>query len=404
MPYNNSRRPAFGRNSYSRNRRHTGNRRGGGNRGPKKDYIDPKRFVKAAKVQEETAYEAQNTFNDFALHDSLKAAVGRKGFVTPSAIQDQSIPVALSGQDIIGIANTGTGKTAAFSLPLLNKLIKNKDAKAIVLAPTRELAEQILEECKSFSRGSNIYWALLIGGASMNRQINDLRRRPNLIVGTPGRIKDHLVRGNLKLHDFDNVVLDEVDRMLDMGFVGDVREILNQTKSDKQSFFFSATMDKRVRGLVDEFSVSPVTISVKTGDTSDNVEQDVVRYANNNEKLDKLHDVLIVEHPGRKTLVFDDTRRSVENLHKELQQRGFKTGTIHGGKNQSQRKRALAKFKANEFDVLVATDVAARGIDVDGITHVVNYSTPQTYADYTHRIGRAGRAGQKGYALTFVKN
>lgn len=203
------------------------------------------------------------------------------------------------------------------------------------------------------------------------------------------------------LDRFNLVVLDEVDRMLDMGFLPDMQFILDAVAENRQSFFFSATMDATVRGLINKFGKDPVTVSVKTGDTSDNVHQNVVRYQSKEDKLEKLHDALIQDHV-RKVIIFDETQRNVERLHEELRSRGFATDAIHGGKSQGQRQRALKKFKETDVDILVATDVAARGIDVSDITHVINYGLPQTYEDYTHRIGRAGRAGKTGYALTFI--
>lgn len=369
-------------------------------RRPSQQYIDPAKFVKAARPVEENVYEAKHTFADFQVVDVIKKNLAAKGYVTPSPIQDQAIPELLLGKDVIGIANTGTGKTAAFAVPLLHKLITNKNSKAIIIAPTRELAEQIETECISIARGGGLFGVLLIGGSSMGKQLNDLRRNPRVVIGTPGRIKDHLERGSLKLHDFDTVVLDEVDRMLDMGFVNDVQLILSRLHENRQSLFFSATMDNRVRGLIESFVNNPVTISHKTGDTSDNVHQDVVRYGGSSEKMDKLHDVLL---SAEKIIVFDETQRKVEKLSIELIARGFSADAIHGGKSQGQRKRALDRFKKSQVNILVATDVAARGIDVSDITHVVNFSTPQTYDDYIHRIGRAGRAGKTGYALTFVE-
>jgi superfamily II DNA/RNA helicase len=242
---------------------------------------------------------------------------------------------------------------------------------------------------------------LLIGGTPMGPQLRDLRNKPRVVIGTPGRIKDHLERGTLHLATFDQVVLDEVDRMLDMGFLPDMRFILDNLKEDRQSFFFSATMDRRVEQLITTFSKDPVTVSVKTSDTSSNVHQNVIHYTDRNDKLEKLHEALIHDDV-KKVIVFDETQRSVEKLHNELSSRGFATDAIHGGKSQGQRQRALNRFKKSEIDILVATDVAARGIDVSDITHVINYAIPQTYEDYTHRVGRAGRAGNTGYALTFV--
>ena len=384
-----------------RSQNHT-KRRSTGNRRPGAKYIDPQKFIKAAKpVTAETEYVPTHKFDDFNVHPSIKANLRAKGFVTPTPIQDQTIIPALEGKDIIGIANTGTGKTAAFAVPILHQLLTNRNSRALIVAPTRELAQQIDDDIRSMAKGSGLFGAVLIGGAPIGRQLKDLRSNPNIVIGTPGRIKDHLERRTLNLSRFNVIVLDEVDRMLDMGFVDDVREILSQLAPQRQSFFFSATLDNRVNSLIQTFSHDPVTISIKTGETTDSVDQNVVKYGGNIEKIEKLHDLLLEEHVT-KVIVFDETQRSVERLSKELIDRGFSAVSIHGGKNQGQRQRALNSFKTNEVSILVATDVAARGIDVKDISHVINYSQPQTYEDYVHRIGRAGRAGKTGYALTFI--
>lgn len=388
------------RNNFNR----SGSYRGSAprNRNSHKQEIHPSRFIKAAKpAQEIEAFVPKNKFADFDIHPLLKSNINNCGYDTPSAIQDEAIPHGLAGRDIVGIANTGTGKTAAFGIPLLNKIINTHSDKALIVAPTRELAEQIQEECKKYAKGSGINGALLIGGTSMPAQIRDLRFNPSIVIGTPGRLKDHVQRGTLKLSDFTIVVLDEVDRMLDMGFITDIRFLLGELAQKHQSYFFSATLDSKMAVLVQSFLNEPVTVSVKTGETCDNISQDIVKYSGTSDKMDKLHSSLLREKT-QKTLIFDSTQRSVERLSKELQSRGFDAEAIHGGKTQGQRQRALAKFKQNQINILVATDVAARGIDVIDITHVINYSQPNTYDDYIHRIGRAGRAGRTGMALTFV--
>lgn len=382
---------------YSRTR--TGQRKS--NRGHAGEYIDPSRFVQIAKASGAEAYEPKHAFADFTLSDLLQSNLAAKGYVIPSPVQDLAIPAGLDGKDVIGIASTGTGKTAAFALPVLQKLITQPSSAALIVAPTRELAQQIENECRILAKGSGLFGALLIGGSSMGAQLNSLKQNPRVVIGTPGRIKDHLSRETLKLHNFNILVLDEVDRMLDMGFVNDVTEILNRLNSERQSFFFSATMDARVRKLIGKFTYDPHVVTLKAGLASDNVHQNVVRYQGNADKLDKLHDLLIKEEVN-KVIVFDETQRGVERLNDELVKRGFLADAIHGGKTQGHRQRALTKFKTNEVSILVATDVAARGIDIADITHVVNFSVPKAYDDYIHRIGRAGRAGQVGYALTFI--
>jgi superfamily II DNA/RNA helicase len=368
----------------------------------KKQAIDPSRFVKAAEPLHLRDYQATHEFADFAMHPLLKANVTAKGYVIPSEIQDKTIALGLEGRNVVGIANTGTGKTAAFALPILNKLMHSPASQALIIAPTRELALQIEEQFKLLAKNSGINGAQLIGGMPMSRQIKDLRNRPRIIIGTPGRIKDHLNQRTLSLSNCDMVVLDEVDRMLDMGFIKDVREILSNLPAVHQAFFFSATLSPEIRSLIETFAADPEFINVKRGETSQNVHQDVVNYSGKTQKMDLLHDLLISDDVT-KALVFDKTKYATERLGKELVARGFKAGALHGGKSQGQRKRALDAFRENRINVLVATDVAARGIDVKDISHVINFEQPQTYDDYVHRIGRAGRAGQPGKALTFVE-
>jgi ATP-dependent RNA helicase RhlE len=328
--------------------------------------------------------------------------IQHKGYEIPTPIQDQTIPLGLEGKDVIGIANTGTGKTAAFLVPILHKLMTDRNAKALIVAPTRELAQQIETERRSLSKNAGVYGALLIGGSSYGPQFADLRRNPNVVVGTPGRIKDHIEQRTLDLTRFNMVVLDEVDRMLDMGFVNDVRLLLDKLAPNRQGFYFSATMDQRVNSLIAGFSPDAITVSVRQGDTSENVHQDVVPFTDKTNKLETLH-TLLIEPVVTKTIIFESTQRGVERLERELRDRGFEVAAMHGGKTQGQRRRALDSFKDGKVDIMIATDVAARGIDVADISHVVNYGMPQTYEDYTHRIGRAGRAGRIGYALTFVE-
>jgi len=366
-------------------------------------YIDPSKFVKVARAVTAEVYTPKHEFMDFAVDSRLLANLSRKGFTAPTPIQDQTIPLGLDGEDVIGIANTGTGKTAAFAVPILHRLMTDQTSKALVVAPTRELAQQIEDECRQIGKSGGFTGALLIGGSAYGPQLKDLRAGPRIVIGTPGRIKDHIEQGTLDLSEFNIVVLDEVDRMLDMGFVHDVQLLLAKLAPKRQSFYFSATMDSRVASLIDSFSPRAVTVSVKQGDTSDSVHQDVVPFTSKENKIEALH-TLLIEPLVAKVIIFESTQRNVERLQKDLAGRGFEVEAIHGGKTQGQRQRALDKFKKSDSNILIATDVAARGIDVKDVTHVVNYGMPQTYEDYTHRIGRAGRAGKIGYALTFVEH
>lgn len=366
-----------------------------------KEIIDPARFVKKAVIVEKTEYVSTHKFSDFGLNERILKNIEAKGYVTPSPIQDKSIGFVMEGKDVVGIANTGTGKTAAFALPMVHRLIHDMTAKALILAPTRELAQQIQEEIISFSKNCGIRTVLIIGGNSINVQTRDLAKNPRIVIGTPGRLKDHINQGTLDLSGMTYTVLDEVDRMLDMGFIRDIRAIFSHVPKVRQSVFFSATIDREVERLILDFAKDPVTVSLRENVTADGVDQDVVWYRDNDDRIEKLHDLLI--KGCEKTIIFDDTKRAVEKLGKELKKRGFRVDQIHGDKSQGQRTRAIRRLKEDEIDVLVATDVAARGIDVSDISHVINYSQPVTYEDYVHRIGRTGRAGKTGQAYTFLQ-
>jgi superfamily II DNA/RNA helicase len=366
------------------------------------DYIDPSRFVRKATDSVAEKGEIKHTFNDFKFCPELTANLNKRNYHTPTPIQDQSISHILEGKDLVGLANTGTGKTAAFLLPLINKVNKDRTQKVLIVAPTRELALQIESELHKFSWGMRIFFATCVGGMPIGKQIASLRRNPNFIIGTPGRLKDLCGRRLINLSTFNNVVLDEVDRMLDMGFVDEIRQFLNQLPKERQSLFFSATIPPKIRDLVASFAKNPVTVSVSTGQTADSVEQDIVKVTNRDMKFGALTD-LLADPELSKVLIFTETKRDVEKLAVTLTQGGFKAESIHGDKRQGQRARALNSFKNNEVGILVATDVAARGLDIKDVTHVINYTIPKTYDDYIHRIGRTGRGDKSGKALTFVE-
>jgi len=357
-------------------------------------------FVRKAIEVDETPYVSENSFSDFPLDEIVKKNVLAHGFDKPTPIQDQAILPILKGKDLVGIANTGTGKTAAFLLPLITKVSRDRSQRVLIVAPTRELAVQIRDEFKRFSLGMGIHSTLCIGGASLNVQSRELFRRPNFVIGTPGRIKDLEGRRVLDLGHYGNVVLDEVDRMLDMGFIHDIRHLISFLPKDRQSLFFSATIPGETKVVMQSFLTDPVTVSVKTGATPQNVDQDIIQTRGRN-KLEILHDLLIKEEFG-KVLVFGRTKWGVNKLQVNLTKRGFKVAAIHGNKSQGQRLRALKMLKDSEVQVLLATDVASRGLDIENVTHVINYDVPGSYDDYVHRIGRTGRVGKKGVALTFV--
>ncbi len=366
----------------------------------KGDRIDYSRFIKAAVHIEEKPYTAKHTFADFSFNEKLQSNISKKGYTNPRPIQDQSISHILEGRDVFGLANTGTGKTAAFLLPLIDKVMKDKSEKVLVLAPTRELAMQIEDDLRSLATGSGLYGVCVVGGMPINKQIYEIERGVSFVIGTPGRVTDLIKRKVLDLSTYKSVVLDEADRMLDMGFRDDMVFIINKTDQNRQTLFFSATLSPEIKSLTTQFLKDPVFISVIKGETALNIDQNVVR-AKKEEKLDKLHDVLKKEDV-EKVLIFREMKHSVDELAKDLSRLGFKVGGIHGDKRSRERIRILESFKKDHITILIATDVAARGLDIPDVTHVINYDVPQTYDTYVHRIGRTGRAGKKGVALTFV--
>ena len=367
--------------------------------------FDPSMIIARSTVVTETAVETQfhatHNFADFAVVDQLKRNISAQGYTQPTPIQDEAIPHILAGRDVVGIANTGTGKTAAFLIPLINKVALNRSQKVLIITPTRELAVQIRDELQKFSQGMNIDSVLCIGGVGIGPQIQRLARNPQFVIGTPGRIRD--LEGSRKLNFafFNNIVLDEVDRMLDIGFVREIKYIIAKLPPIRHSLFFSATMTTEVAGVMQSFLKDPVTISVKTTDNLKNVRQSVVK-TNGQPKIEVLHDLLVKKEEFKKVLVFGRTKFGMEKLAKDLQLRGFKVAAIHGNKNQSQRQRALTEFKNSFVQVLLATDIASRGLDINDVTHVINYDLPESYEDYIHRIGRTGRANKTGIALTLI--
>jgi len=381
---------------------------GGGNRGrgyggrrprPNLDIAD---FIARAQqsIDSGVSEEKVGRFENFELHSQLLGNIRSLGYEQPTPIQDKTIPVIMEGKDLVGLANTGTGKTASFLIPLINRLAHDPKHKALIMAPTRELAMQIEAALRSLKPGFKIWSVLCIGGTSMYRQLQELRRPYEVVIGTPGRLKDLAGQGALDLSGCRTVVLDEVDRMMDMGFLPDMRELLGMLPDQKQSLFFSATLSGKIHSLATTFMKDPVTVSVKTQEVTGLVEQSVMR-VRESDKLDRLLELLMSKE-YEKVLVFGRTKRGVKELMFKLRDRGVRAESIHGNKSQNYRKQALQAFRSNMVNVLVATDVAARGLDVADITHVINYDMPETYDDYVHRIGRTGRAGRKGIAVTFV--
>lgn len=396
---NNGHQRSNGRPSFSGGR--NTQQRGGRGFGKK---LDPRLFVrKANEIVAQTAEEIDNSvsFNDYNIDEKLKRNIAEKGYTTPTPIQLKAIPEILAGRDIIGMANTGTGKTAAFLITLINKSYLDHNQKVLIVAPTRELVVQIVDEFRTFAKGTGLDAVAAIGGVNIKRQMHDLSHSPHFVVGTPGRLKDLIERRKLNLGIFQNIVLDEVDRMVDIGFIREIRYLISLLPKKRQSLFFSATVDSKTNEILQSFVTDPVTVSVKQQDTAENIDQDIVKITGRQAKIDVLHDLLV--QPGfDKVLIFGRTKWGMEKLSKSLAERGFKTAAIHGNKSQGQRQRALEDFKNDRLQILIATDVASRGIDIDNVTHVINYDAPMSYEDYIHRIGRTGRAGKKGTALTFV--
>ena len=383
-------RPSFGRN-FSRKK---GNPM-------KSTFIDESKFINKATEQNAFEYTAKHKFIDFNIDERLKQNIAKKGFVKPTAIQDQTIPEILKEKDVIGLADTGTGKTAAFLIPFINKVIHDKSQKILIMAPTRELALQINMEFMELARSLGIFSVVAVGGANIGSQISQIKRGFHFLIGTPGRLKDLTKRNIINLGSFGSVILDEADRMLDMGFIDDMKFILNQLPTGKQTLLFSATLSREIENLSRNFLDNPVKIETKIRDTSANVEQDVVRISSNDDKIETLHELLI-KKDFKKVLIFVKTKIGAEKLEKNLRDRGFHVASIHGDKSQFNRQKALKLFRENRIQILVATDVAARGLDIPEVSHVINFDIPATYEDYIHRIGRTGRAEKKGIALTFI--
>jgi ATP-dependent RNA helicase RhlE len=367
--------------------------------------IDFSRFIKKNIYVAEKPYISKHSFADFPFHLQLHKNIARAGFISPRPIQDQAILAVMEGKDVFGMANTGTGKTAAFLLPLIEKISKtkgkNKKETVLIMAPTRELALQIESDFKNLAFGFGMFSVACVGGLPIMKQIREIKMGVSFIIGTPGRLRDLLDRKVLDLSTCHSVVLDEADRMLDMGFRDEMVYIIGKTPKEHQTLFFSATLSPEIKKLTEHYLKNPVFISVISGETLKNIDQDVIRTRTKEEKLEKLHEVL-KKDGSDKVLIFREMKHSVDSLTKELAHMGFKVGCIHGDKRSRERIRILDSFKKDQINILIATDVAARGLDIPDVTHVINYDVPQTYDTYVHRIGRTGRSGKKGNAITFV--
>ncbi len=343
------------------------------------------------------------SFQELGLPKNLLQAVLELGFENPSAIQAAAIPPAMAGEDLVGLSQTGSGKTAAFGLPVLAGLdLDDASPQCLIVCPTRELANQVCEEIHTLAKHLKGFRAIPVyGGAPIDRQFRQLKKGVHIVVGTPGRLQDHLRRGTFNPKNIRTVVLDEADRMLDMGFREEMEELLADMPEDRQALFFSATMNKGVRGLIRKFGNNPRTIEIERKTLTVEAIEQVSYEVRNRSRVEVLSRILDMDEP-RLAIVFCNTRRVVDEVCATLNARGYSADKLHGDISQDQRERTLARFRKNTVEVLVATDVAARGIDIDEIDLVANYDLPQDPEDYVHRIGRTGRAGRKGRAVTFV--
>lgn len=364
--------------------------------------ISPESLIRKSGLTREVAVPIGRKFHDLAIDPRLKQILVAKGYSEMTEIQDGTFENLLSGNDLMGIAKTGTGKTGAFLIPLIQRLISGESFQTMVLVPTRELAQQVEMEFKSLTSGLNLYSVCLIGGTSVSKDIQRLRKPNQLIIGTPGRTQDLINRGILKPQGISVLILDEFDRMLDMGFSKEVMHIAGIMKNRRQTVLFSATENFRLQGLLDELLNEPHKITSSTeSKTSDFVDQDIIKVTNPDEKFSIL--LNLIQNPTfKKVLIFSETKRGVSKLTLKLKKSGILVDEIHGDRSQFQRNKALNKFKFGHIQVLTATDVAARGLDIEDITHVINYQIPRDMESYIHRIGRTGRAGKSGIALTLI--
>ena len=366
-------------------------------------YINTDLFVsKAVKGETESMYVPTMTFNDYVLVQSLQKNISKKAYLHPTKIQAEIIPQILGGQDVLGVACTGSGKTAAYLIPMINKVMKNQGQKCLIIAPTRELINQIRTEYSLLISGTHLRDVVIMGGASYSEQIRLIKKDPHFVIATPGRLLDLCERKQIDLSSFNNIILDEVDEMLDMGFINDVKKIIAKLNNTRQSLFFSATLSKKSEEVANSLLRNPYKVEIEKQEAVKNVDQDIVRVDSSKSKIEVLHGLLI-NADFKRVLIFSKTKRGAEEVSSELRKRGHKSGALHGNKSLGQRSKVLSEFKKYEIDILVATDVASRGIDVPDITHVINYDPPATFTDYIHRVGRTGRMGKKGVALTFVR-
>jgi len=343
-----------------------------------------------------------STFEQLGLSPETLQAIYKLGFEEPTPIQEKAIPLALSGADIIGQAPTGTGKTAAFGLPIIERMVPGSDdIQGLVVVPTRELAIQVAEELNKIGEYKRVHTLPIYGGQDMMRQIKLLKKRPQIVVGTPGRLMDHMRRRTIRLQNISIVVLDEADEMLNMGFIDDIKYILGDIPGERQTLLFSASISKAVETISNQFMKNPSLIQATPRNiTVPSTEQHYIEVPER-KKFDILCNLLDLHSPEA-AIIFGRTKKRVDELNEALSRRGYSTGAIHGDLSQAQRNAVMSQFRSGSIDILVATDVAARGLDIEGVSHVYNFDIPQDPESYVHRIGRTGRAGRKGVAFTFI--
>lgn len=414
---NGSKKPSFNKSAKSKDRRNDrpnkgskeitpvkGARKAARKEAKKAKELNPNLLIqRASQVVEETV-KIETKFEEMNIHPAILGNLRNMGFVHPTEIQIKTYDQLVEGQNLIGIANTGTGKTGAFLIPIIQRLLNQENERflSMVIVPTRELALQVYDEFKKLTLGMKFNAACFIGGTNIEKDLRVLKNPYDIVIATPGRLIDLKDRGGIKLIKFEVLILDEFDKMLDMGFVKDVRHIVDLMRHRKQTLLFSATKDPKQAQIIDEIVTDPLLVQVSSGQTSsNNVDQDIIRVGANEDKFSMLLGMLRKEEFA-KVIIFSELKHGATRLARKLNSCGIKSDCIHGDKSQNYRVNALDKFKTGEIKVLVATDVAARGIDVSDITHVINYQLPKDYDTYIHRVGRTGRAGKTGVALTFV--
>ncbi|QZT38967.1 DEAD/DEAH box helicase [Halosquirtibacter xylanolyticus] len=378
------------------------NPRSRGNKKAATSDIKPEQLIKKATSVEQVKYVSEIHYADLDLHPKLAKNIERKNYQQPTEIQEKSIDHLMESKNLIGIAATGTGKTGAFLIPMVHQMLNDNSITALIMVPTRELAQQVDAEFKSLTLGTSLNSVCFIGGTNINKDIANTKRKMSLIVGTPGRLNDLIQRKNLKLGRVSKLVIDEFDRMLDMGFIHDVRKIIAAMKSREQTMLFSATTDKSQEALIKEIIKNPVRVNATNHNISgNNVDQDIIKVGSDESKFDLLLK-LVKDDSYEKIILFAETKHQVNKISKKLNKSGVKSDVIHGNKSQNYRTNVIEAFKQGKLKVMVATDVAARGIDIKDVSLVINFQIPPTMDSYTHRIGRTGRAGSTGKAITFI--